>query len=326
MSEINEQRITNNEQRTKIAYIFPGQGSQAAGMGKDLYDNFPTARRVFEEADDALGFPISQMCFAGTAEELALTENTQPAILTVSVAAFRAMKAEGFPLPNYVAGHSLGEYSALVAAGALNFADAVRLVRMRGRFMQEAVPVGIGAMAAILGADLETVEKACVEAAENQICSAANINAPTQIVIAGHAEVVDRASELLKQRGAKRAIKLNVSAPFHSALMQPAQDRLSVELEKTRFFDLTAPCVTNVEAKENDEAERAKDLLIRQVAAPVKWVQSIEYLKARNVTKYVEIGAGKVLSGLVRQIDREAVCLNVEDLKSLEAAKSALVV
>ena len=326
MSEINEQRTTNNEPRTKIAYIFPGQGSQAAGMGKDLYDNFPTARRVFEEADEALGFPISQMCFAGTAEELALTENTQPAILTVSVAAFRAMKAEGFPLPNYVAGHSLGEYSALVAAGALNFADAVRLVRMRGRFMQEAVPVGIGAMAAILGADLETVEKACAEAAENQICSAANINAPTQIVIAGHAEAVDRASELLKTRGAKRAIKLNVSAPFHSALMQPAQDRLSVELEKTRFFDLTAPCLTNVEAKENDEAERAKDLLIRQVAAPVKWAQSIEYLKARSVTKYVEIGAGKVLSGLVRQIDRKAVCLNVEDAKSLEAAKTALVV
>ena len=313
-------------QKSKIAYIFPGQGSQAAGMGKDLYDNFPMARRVFEEADDALGFPISQMCFAGTAEELALTENTQPAILTVSVAAFRAMKAEGFPLPNYVAGHSLGEYSALVAAGGLNFPDAVRLVRMRGRFMQEAVPVGIGAMAAVLGADLETVEKACAEAAENQICSAANINAPTQIVIAGHAEAVDRASELLKKRGAKRAIKLNVSAPFHSALMQPAQDRLSVELEKTRFFDLTAPCVTNVEAKENDEAERAKDLLIRQVAAPVKWAQSVEYLKARGVTKYVEIGAGKVLSGLVRQIDREATCLNIEDLKSLEAAKTALVV
>ncbi|HEX8399312.1 MAG TPA: ACP S-malonyltransferase [Pyrinomonadaceae bacterium] len=317
---------STENQKSKIVYIFPGQGSQAAGMGKDLYDQFPTARQVFEEADDALGFPISQMCFAGTAEELALTENTQPAILTVSVAAFRAMKAEGFPLPNYVAGHSLGEYSALVAAGALNFADAVRLVRMRGRFMQEAVPIGIGAMAAVLGADLETVEKACAEAAENQICSAANINAPMQIVIAGHAEAVDRASELLKQRGARKAIKLNVSAPFHSALMQPAQDRLSVELEKTRFFDLTAPCVTNVEAKENDEAERAKDLLIRQVAAPVKWSQSVEYLKTRGVTKYVEIGAGKVLSGLVRQIDREATCLNVEDRASLEAAKTALVV
>lgn len=312
--------------KSKIAYIFPGQGSQAAGMGKDLYDHFPAARRVFEEADDALGFPISQMCFAGTAEELALTENTQPAILTVSVAAFRAMKAEGFHPPDYVAGHSLGEYSALVAAGALNFADAVRLVRMRGRFMQEAVPVGIGAMAAILGADLETVEKACEEAAENQICSAANINAPTQIVIAGHAEAVDRASELLKTRGAKRAIKLNVSAPFHSALMQPAQDRLSVELEKTRFFDLTAPCVTNVEARANDEAERAKELLIRQVAAPVKWSQSVEYLKSCGVTKYVEIGAGKVLSGLVRQIDREAQLFNVEDKQSLEATKTALVV
>jgi [acyl-carrier-protein] S-malonyltransferase len=312
--------------KSKIAYIFPGQGSQAAGMGKDLYDNFPTARRVFEEADDAIGFSISQMCFAGTADELALTENTQPAILTVSVAAYRAMKAEGFPRPAYVAGHSLGEYSALVAAGALNFADAVRLVRMRGRFMQEAVPLGIGAMAAIIGADLETVEKACSEAAENQICSAANINSPTQIVIAGHSEAVDRASELLKERGAKRAIKLNVSAPFHSALMQPAQDRLSVELEKTRFFDLTAPCVTNVEARENDEAERAKDLLIRQVAAPVKWWQSIEYLKSRCVTRYVEVGAGKVLSGLVRQIDREATCLNVEDQKSLEATKTALVV
>ncbi|MDQ4122589.1 MAG: ACP S-malonyltransferase [Acidobacteriota bacterium] len=312
--------------KTKIAYVFPGQGSQVAGMGKDLYDNFPTARRVFEEADDTLGFPISQMCFAGTAEELALTENTQPAILTVSVAAFRAMKSEGFPLPDYVAGHSLGEYSALVSAGAINFADAVRIVRLRGRFMQEAVPVGVGAMAAILGADLQTVEQACAEAAENQICSAANINSPTQIVIAGHAEAVDRAGELLKNRGAKKAIKLNVSAPFHSALMQPAQDRLSVELEKTRFFDLTAPCITNIEAKENDEAERAKDLLIRQVAAPVKWWQSIEYLKSRGVMKYVEVGVGKVLGGLIRQIDREAVCLNVEDAKSLEAAKTALVV
>lgn len=312
--------------KSKTAYIFPGQGSQAAGMGKDLYDNFPAARLVFEEADAALGFPISQMCFAGTEAELALTENTQPAILTVSVAAFRAMKSEGFPPPAFVAGHSLGEYSALVAAGALNFADAVRLVRMRGRFMQEAVPVGVGAMAAILGANLETVEAACAEAAENQICSAANINAPTQIVIAGHAEAVDRAIEIVKSRGARKAIKLNVSAPFHSALMQPAQDRLSVELEKTRFFDLTAACVTNVEAKANDEAERTKALLIRQVASPVKWWQSIEYLKERGVSTYVEIGAGKVLSGLVRQIDREANLLNVETQASLEAAKAVLVV
>jgi [acyl-carrier-protein] S-malonyltransferase len=322
---MSEQSQTENR-KSKIAYIFPGQGSQTVGMGKDLYDHFPAARLVFEEADDALQFSISQMCFSGTAEELALTENTQPVILTVSVAAFRAMKSEGFPLPNYVAGHSLGEYSALCAAGALNFADAVRLVRMRGRFMQEAVPVGVGAMAAILGVDLEAVEKACAEAAENQICSAANVNAPTQIVIAGHAEAVDRASELLKTRGAKRAIKLNVSAPFHSALMQPAQDRLSVELEKTRFFDLTAPCVTNVEARENDEAERAKELLIRQVASPVKWSQSVEYLKSKGVTKYVEIGTGKVLSGLVRQVDREAVCFNVEDRTSLEATKTALIV
>ena len=325
MADEQEQSPSKN-QKSKIAFVFPGQGSQAVGMGKDLYDNFPVARRVFEEADDALSFPISQMCFSGTAEELALTENTQPAILTVSVAAFRAMKAEGFPVPNYVAGHSLGEYSALVAAGALNFPDAVKIVRLRGRFMQESVPVGVGAMAAILGADLETVEKACAEVAENQICSAANINAPTQIVIAGHADAVDRASELLKQRGAKRAIKLNVSAPFQCALMQQAQDRLSVELEKTRFFDLIAPCVSNVEAKENDEAERARELLIRQVTAPVRWAQSIEYLKSEGVEKYVEIGAGKVLSGLIRQTDREASCFNVEDTSSLEATRTALIV
>jgi [acyl-carrier-protein] S-malonyltransferase len=320
MSE--ESKIQNP--KSKIAYVFPGQGSQAVGMGKDLFENFTPARQTFQEADDALGFQISQMCFAGNAEELQLTENTQPAILTVSVAAYRAMKAEGLPKPDFVAGHSLGEYSALVASGALTFADALRMVKLRGRFMQEAVPVGVGAMAAILGADLQTVTQACEEAAQNQICTAANMNSPTQTVIAGHTEAVERAIEILKSRGAKRAIKLNVSAPFHSPLMQQAQERLATELQKIRLFDLVFPCVTNVEAKANDEAEQARELLIRQVTAPVRWSQSIEFLKANGVNTFIEVGAGKVLSGLIKQIDREANTHNVDDSASLHVTKTAL--
>src|SRR5437660_12118620 len=228
-----------------IAYIFPGQGSQYAGMGKDLADQFPAARQVFEEADAALGFALSELCFNGPAEQLQLTENTQPAILTVSVAALRAMESEDFPGPDFVAGHSLGEYSALVAAGSLSLSDAVKTVRARGRYMQEAAPVGAGAMAAILGADLETVNAACAEAAAAQGCSAANINSPGQIVIAGDAAAIDRAMTLLKERGAKRALKLKVSAPFHCALMKPAQDRLAVDLDSISFSDATVPVITN---------------------------------------------------------------------------------
>ncbi len=308
----------------KTAYIFPGQGSQTVGMGKDLFDNFAAARDVFAEADDALGFSLSEMCFSGTAEDLALTANTQPAILTVSIAAFRAMESENFPLPDFVAGHSLGEYSALVAANAMSFADAVKTVRKRGTYMQEAVPVGVGAMAAILGLPLETVEIACAEAAEGEICSPANINSPAQIVIAGNAAAVDRAIEVLKTRGAKRAIKLNVSAPFHCDLMFPAQERLAKDLAAINFQDLRFPIIENVSAEANMKGERVKTALTEQVSSPVLWAQTIENLISENVETFVEVGAGKILSGLVRQINRDVRCLNVETTESLKNALQSL--
>jgi [acyl-carrier-protein] S-malonyltransferase len=315
---------TLNFELKMIAYIFPGQGSQAVGMGKDLFDNFPKAREVFEEADDALGFRLSEMCFSGTAEDLALTANTQPAILTVSVAAFRAMESQDFTMPDFVAGHSLGEYSALVAAKSLSFSDAVKTVRKRGTYMQEAVPVGVGAMAAILGLPIETVENACVEAAQGQVCSPANINSPAQIVIAGNAEAIDRAIEILKQRGAKRAIKLNVSAPFHCALMKPAQERLAKDLQEISFGDLRFPVIENVSAEANTKAVRVREALTMQVSAPVRWADSIENLIAEGVETFVEVGAGKILTGLVRQINRDVGCLNVENSDSLKYSLSSL--
>ncbi len=301
----------------KLAYIFPGQGSQAVGMGKDLCSNFAVSREVFEEADDALEFSLSEMCFNGTAEDLALTANTQPAILTTSIAAFRAMEAEGFPMPDFVAGHSLGEYSALVAANAVRFSDAVRTVRKRGTYMQEAIPVGIGAMAAILGLPLETIEIACEEAREGEVCSPANINSPSQIVIAGNVEAVDRAIEILKERGAKRAIKLNVSAPFHCDLMFPAQEKLAKDLQEINFNDLRFPIIENVSADANTNGARVEIALTEQVSNPVRWAQSIETLLAQEVETFIEVGAGKVLSGLVRQINRDVRCLNVENTESL---------
>lgn len=307
-----------------ITCIFPGQGSQAVGMGKDLFDNFPAARKVFEEADDALGFKLSEMCFSGTPEDLALTANTQPAILTTSIAAFRAMEAEGFKTPDFVAGHSLGEYSALVAANALSFSDAVTTVRKRGTYMQEAVPVGVGAMAAVLGLPIETVENACAEAAQGQICSPANINSPAQIVIAGNAEAVDRAIEILKERGAKRAIKLNVSAPFHCALMKPAQEKLFGDLREINFEDLRFPVIENVSAEANMKGERAREALTLQVAAPVRWADSIENLINLGVETFVEVGAGKILTGLIRQINRDARCLSVEDSDDLQKTLETL--
>jgi [acyl-carrier-protein] S-malonyltransferase len=308
----------------RLAYIFPGQASQYAGMGSDLAACFPAAREVFEEADEALGFSISEVCFRGSAEELQLTENTQPAILTVSVAALRAMEAEGFSSPDYVAGHSLGEYSALVVAGCLSLSDAVTTVRARGRYMQEAAPVGSGAMAAIMGADLDVVMNACGEAQEGQVCMPANINTPNQIVIAGDAMAVDRAINLLKERGAKRAIKLNVSAPFHCALMNPAQERLAADLERIEFQDLRVPLVTNVDASPIMKGEEARDALTRQVSSPVRWQESIELLIQEGVETFVEVGPGKVLSGLVRQIERSARCLNVEDAASLRATRDSV--
>jgi [acyl-carrier-protein] S-malonyltransferase len=309
---------------TRLAYIFPGQASQYAGMGKDLAEKYAASREVFEEADAALGFSISTLCFDGPAEDLQLTENTQPAILTVSVAALRAMQAEGLPEPDFVAGHSLGEYSALVASGALSLADAVRTVRARGRYMQEAVPSGSGAMAAVMGAELGTLMEICNEAQQGDVCTPANINSANQIVIAGHAAAIDRAIELLKERGIKRAVKLKVSAPFHCSLMNEARERLAADLEKLEFHDLRMPLITNVDAAVIRSRAEVRDALVRQVSSPVRWLESIELLLQEGVETFVEVGPGKVLSGLVRQIRREARCLNVEDAASLDATREAL--
>lgn len=302
---------------SKIAYIFPGQGSQSVGMGKDLFDNFAAAREVFEAADDALGFSLSEMCFSGDEADLQLTANTQPAILTASIAAYHAARAEGLPDPAVVAGHSLGEYSALVAAGVLDFADAVRTVRKRGTYMQEAVPVGVGAMAAILGLDVASIEAGCHEAAQGQVCSPANINSPSQVVIAGNSDAIDRACEILKEKGAKRAIRLNVSAPFHCSLMTPAQERLASDLELLEYGDLAFPIRHNVDAAENMSSDEVCDRLTRQVSSPVLWLQTIENMTAAGVERFVEIGPGKVLTGLVRQINREAAYANIENTEGL---------
>lgn len=307
----------------KLAFLFPGQASQYPGMGKDLHDQFAEARAVFAEADAALGFPISRMCFEGAEEELKQTENTQPAILSVSVAALRVLESNGVR-PDYVAGHSLGEYSALVAAGGLAFVDAVRLVRARGRYMQEAVPAGEGAMAAILGLSPAQVEQTCKQAADGEVVAAANLNSPEQTVISGHAAAVKRAVELASQAGAKRAVVLAVSAPFHSALMMPAQQRLEADLRNAAFRDLRCPLVTNVDADPIERADEAREALVRQVSQPVRWEESIRELVAMEVTTFVEVGPGRVLSGLLRQIERSVHCFNVEDEKSLRTTLDKL--
>jgi [acyl-carrier-protein] S-malonyltransferase len=300
----------------KIAFIFPGQGSQYPGMGRELAEAFACAREVFEEADRAVGFPLSKLCFAGPAEELQLTANTQPAILTVSAAAAAVLEEKGVR-PQYVAGHSLGEYSALVAAGALRLSDAVQLVRKRGQYMQEAVPVGQGAMAALLGMEAAAVEEVCREAAQGEIVSPANLNSPGQIVIAGSAQAVARAVELAKARGARRAMMLNVSAPFHCALMRPAQERLSRDLDETEIVNPRVPLVNNVAARVVRTASEVREGLKQQVTGPVRWEQSVRTLLAEGVNLFVEVGPGKVLAGLLHQIDRQADCLRVEDVSTL---------
>lgn len=286
----------------KIAFIFPGQGSQYVGMGKTLASRFDTARRIFHAADEALGFSLTRLCFEGPAEELQRTENTQPAILTVSVAACRVLTEQGLQ-PDYVAGHSLGEYSALVAAGSLAFADALQLVRKRGRYMQEAVPEGVGAMAALLKLPEGKLEAILQEAAQGEVVSAANLNSPDQIVIAGHAAAVNRAAELAKAAGAKRAILLPVSAPFHCALMKPAQERLAMDLKTVEFRDLAVPLVNNWQARLIQSGEEARHGLYQQVPNPVRWADSIRELTSAGVTRFIEVGAGGVLTGLLRNID-----------------------
>jgi len=302
-----------------IAFLFPGQGSQHAGMGKDLADNFPIARQTFEEANDALGFDLAGLCFSGPDEELKLTANTQPAILAVSVAALRVVRDETGLTADFAAGHSLGEYSALVCAEAMNFADALRTVRQRGTFMQEAVPVGVGAMAAIIGLEGDELQSVCLEAAQGEVVSPANFNSPGQVVVAGHAGAVERAMELARSRGAKRALPLPVSAPFHCALMVPAGERLAEVLSGVEISPLQLPVVTNVEAAPNQDAGRVRDLLVRQVSAPVRWDESVRMMASSGVEQFIELGPGKVLSGLVKRIAKGAKPTNVEDASGIAA-------
>jgi [acyl-carrier-protein] S-malonyltransferase len=307
-----------------IAFVFPGQGSQEVGMGRALAEAFSEARDVFEAADDALGEPISKLCFEGPDEALSRTANTQPAILTVSVAAHAVLRKRLGWTPALVAGHSLGEYSALVAAGSLSLADAVRVVRARGTSMQEAVPPGVGAMAAVLGLTADQVAEACREAAGDEVVSAANFNEPAQTVIAGHAGAVERASVRLRAAGARRVVPLPVSAPFHCELMAPVVARLRTVLEPVVLTVPQAPVVTNVEATPNSDPQRLKALLLAQVTGSVRWVECVRAMEAHGVRKVIELGPGKVLCGLIKRITKSLECFNVEDPQSLDKTLAAL--
>jgi len=308
---------------SKIAFLFPGQGSQAPGMGLALRDASEKARAIFNEADAALGFPISRLCFEGPEDQLKLTENTQPALLTVSTAALAVLTDAGYK-PDYVAGHSLGEYSALVAAGSLKFTDAVRIVRNRGRYMQEAVPPGVGAMAALLKLPDGKLEALLAEAAQGEVVQAANFNSPDQVVIAGHAGAVQRAADLAKAAGAKRAILLPVSAPFHCALMRPAQERLKTDLDAAEFAPLRATLINNWQAAEVNDGASARQGLYAQVPNPVRWLDSIRKLIGLGVTRFVEVGAGAVLTGLLKNINSEVKCVKCGDPADLEKVRELL--
>ncbi len=299
------------------AFIFPGQGAQHAGMGKELADNFPVAKHIFEEANDALNFDLASLCFKGPEEELKLTTVTQPAILTTSIAALKVLEQETGLKADYAAGHSLGEYSALVCAKAISFADAVRTVRQRGAFMQDAVPVGVGSMAAIIGLDADILEAVCQEAAEGEIVSPANFNSPGQIVIAGHSSAVERAMVLAKEKGAKRTLPLPVSAPFHCSLLTPAGEKLNDVLSRILFSSMSIPVISNVEAEPNSKSERLQQLLVSQVSAPVRWDASVSRMVELGVDTFIEIGPGKVLSGLVKRIEKSSLSMNIEDVNSL---------
>lgn len=308
---------------SSIAFLFPGQGSQAVGMGKELAEKHPVARQTFEEADAALDFSLSQLCFEGPEDQLRLTENTQPAILTVSVATWRVLKEHGVE-PVWVAGHSLGEYSAHVATGTLSFADAVRTVRNRGRYMQEAVPVGVGAMAAIVGMETDKVQQICADASEGEVCEPANMNSPEQVVISGNKSAVERAVALATERGAKKAVLLQVSAPFHCSLMQQAQERLAADLKALQMQNPSVPVMCNVDAALVETADASRDALIRQVTGAVRWDECVRGLIAKGAETFVEVGPGKVLWGLMRQIDRAKTSWQTSDDAALQKALQGL--